>query len=73
MPGDRVIVTDMAWLQRLSNWPRYPGGAIAGASLAIASVLLFFIGPQTLRSYLPGVLVIAVVLWVLLEAARRPR
>lgn len=25
----------------LSNWPRYPGGAIAGALIAIAAVALF--------------------------------
>jgi predicted lipid-binding transport protein (Tim44 family) len=49
----------------LSNWPRYPGGAIAGALIGIASVVLFFIGIPALRSVLPVALVIAVVLWVL--------
>jgi hypothetical protein len=28
----------------LSNWPRYPGGAIAGGLIGLASVLVFFFG-----------------------------
>jgi hypothetical protein len=49
----------------LSNWPRYPGGAIAGGLIGIASVLLFFIGVPALRSVLPAALVLAAVLWAL--------
>lgn len=52
-------------LSNLSNWPRYPGGAIAGGLIGIASVLVFFIGIPALRSVLPAALVLVVVLWAL--------
>jgi hypothetical protein len=55
-------------LSSLSNWPRYPGGAIAGALIAVASVLLFFVGVDWLQSVLPAALLLVVVLWAL-----RPR
>jgi hypothetical protein len=49
---------------RLSHWPRYPGGAIAGALNAAASILIFFIDRPALRNYLRAAGVFVVVLWV---------
>ena len=50
----------------LSNWPRYPGGAIAGALFAVFSVALFFLDSPALRSYLGWARIIVVVLWALI-------
>jgi hypothetical protein len=47
----------------LSDWPRYPGGAIAGALVGAASVVLFFVGIPSLRSVLPVAVVLIIVLW----------
>jgi hypothetical protein len=49
----------------LSNWPRYPGGAIAGAVIGVASVLAFFFGISLLRYVFLAALAVAVVLRVL--------
>ena len=49
----------------LSNWPRYPGGAIAGALLGVASILVFFIGIPALPIVLPAALIVVLVLWAL--------
>ena len=46
----------------LSNWPRYPGGAIAGAVIGVVSVLVFFFGVSLLRYIFLAALVVAVVL-----------
>ena len=49
----------------LSNWPKYPGGVIAGALVAVFGVLLFFIDSPALRQYLRVAgIVVAVVLCV---------
>jgi len=50
-------------LSLLSNWPRYPGGAIAGGLIGVASIVLFFI--PSLRSVLPAALILVVALWAL--------
>jgi hypothetical protein len=55
----------------LSNWPRYPGGAIAGALFAVFSVALFFLDTPALRSYLSAARIVVVVLWGLVLL--RPR
>ena len=49
----------------LSNWPRYPGGVIAGALVAIVSILIFLIDSPVLRQYLRGAGIVVLVLWVL--------
>jgi apolipoprotein N-acyltransferase len=49
----------------LSNWPRYPGGAIAGALIGVASILVFFIGVPPIQFVLPAALILALMLWVL--------
>lgn len=49
----------------LSNWPRYPGGAIAGALIGVTSIVAFFIGVPPLRFVLPAALILALVLWLL--------
>ena len=49
----------------LFNWPRYPGGAIAGALIGVSSVMLFFI--PALRSVLFVAFILAIVLWALLS------
>ncbi|MBI4890674.1 MAG: hypothetical protein HY821_08610 [Acidobacteria bacterium] len=46
----------------LSNWPRYPGGAVAGALVGVASVLVFFLGAP---SVVP-VFTLGAAAWVLL-------
>jgi hypothetical protein len=54
--------TSRTGVQRLSNWPRYPGGAIAGILLAIAGVLLFLSDSPALRHLVPAVQGVIVVL-----------
>jgi len=49
----------------LSNWPRYPGGAIAGVLIGVASILLFFTGIPPLWFVLLAALIVALVLSVL--------
>ena len=49
----------------LSNWPRYPGGAIAGVLVGAASVLLFFVGNRSLGSVLPVAAILVVIFWAL--------
>ena len=48
----------------LSNWPRYPGGVIAGALIAAASVLMFFIDNPALRHFLRAAGIVVLALWV---------
>src|SRR5215510_5609029 len=43
----------------LSNWPRYPGGAIAGALIALARVLVFVFDVPWLWYIVPAALVFA--------------
>lgn len=50
------------WLSRLSNWPRNPGGAIAGALTAIGSVLAYFLDLPLFQT-LTGLLMLAAVAW----------
>lgn len=48
----------------MSNWPRYPGGVIAGALIAAASVLMFFIDNPALRHFLRAAGIVVLALWV---------
>jgi hypothetical protein len=50
---------------RLSEWPVYPGGGIAGALLAVASVVIFLGNSPGLRNYLPVARALLVLLWAL--------
>jgi hypothetical protein len=50
----------------LSNWPRYPGGVIAGALIAVVSILIFLTNIPALRDFLRAGQIIAAVLLVFL-------
>jgi hypothetical protein len=49
----------------LSNWPRYPGGFIAGALLAVVGVLVFLTDISALRPFFPAARVFVLVVWAL--------
>ena len=49
----------------LSRWPRYPGGAIAGAVVAIVGTLVFLFNFPELRHFLSVVRLFVVALWLL--------
>jgi hypothetical protein len=50
---------------RLSEWPVYPGGGIAGALLAVSSVVIFVADVPALRDCLPVARALLVLLWAL--------
>jgi hypothetical protein len=49
----------------LSNWPKYLGGVIAGALVAVVSVLMFLFDSPATRQYLLVAGIVVVVLWAL--------
>jgi hypothetical protein len=49
----------------LSNWPRYPGGVMAGALAAVVSIVIFVVDIPALRDYLRAAQMLVVVLWAL--------
>ena len=49
----------------LSNWPRYPGGVMAGTLVAVVSIVIFVMDVPALRDFLRAAQMFVVVLWVL--------